>query len=87
LVKISREESKWQYLTSSDARRQMCLWTEVSRDFSCVNAGNKSLNQTGIKSSVKLLGLGDCPFMKGKMQRRKRCKLVKEKELKLPRRY
>lgn len=63
----------------------MSFWTEVSRDFSYVNAGNKSLNQTRVKSSVKLLGLGDCPFMKGKVQRRKGFKIVNKNELKLSR--
>lgn len=61
----------------------MSLWTEVSRDFSYINAGKKLLSQTRIKPSIMLFVLGDCPFMKGKVQRRKRFKLVNKSDLKL----
>lgn len=43
------------------------------------------MNQTRIKPSVKLFGLGDFPFVKAKVWGRKRFKLVNENELKLPR--
>lgn len=42
------------------------------------DAGDKFLNQAKVKPSVKLFGLGDRPFMKGSVQRRKRFELVIE---------
>lgn len=39
------------------------------------------MNQTRVKPSVKLFGLGDCPFMKGSLWRRKMLELVNKLEL------